>query len=112
MAMRYVIVGAGPAGVVAAETVRRRDATGEITLIGDEPGEPYARMAIPYVLTGKIGEAGALLRKTKDHYRSLGIRYVPGRAAKLDSAKKELKFHSAWAHRLRSKRCAQRILGE
>ncbi|MEK7244603.1 MAG: FAD-dependent oxidoreductase [Pseudomonadota bacterium] len=88
--MRYVIVGAGPAGVVAAETIRGRDAAGDIALIGDEPGEPYSRMAIPYVLTGHIGEAGALLRKTKDHYRALGIRYVPGRAAKLDRARKEL----------------------
>ena len=88
--MRYVIVGAGPAGVVAAETIRRRDPSGEIALIGDEPGEPYARMAIPYVLTGKIGEDGARLRKTKDHYRSLGIRIVPGRAAKLDQGAKIL----------------------
>lgn len=90
--MRYVIVGAGPAGVVAAETLRGRDPQGEIALVGDEPGEPYARMAIPYVLTGKIGEAGALLRKTKDHYRSLGIRVVPGRAAKLDQGQKELQL--------------------
>ena len=88
--MRYVIVGAGPAGVVAAETLRGRDPQGDIALIGDEPGEPYSRMAIPYVLTGKIGEAGARLRKTKDHYRALGIRYVPGRATSLDRDKKEI----------------------
>lgn len=88
--MRYVIVGAGPAGVVAAETLRRRDPSGDIALIGDEPGEPYSRMAIPYLLTGKIGEDGTRLRKSKDHYTSLGIRYVPGRAAKLDRVKREL----------------------
>ncbi len=88
--MRYVIVGAGPAGVVAAETIRRRDPAGDVALIGDEPGDPYARMAIPYVLTGKIGEDGARLRKGKDHYKNLGIRTVSGRAAKLDRAKKEL----------------------
>ena len=88
--MRYVIVGAGPAGVVAAETIRGRDPQGEIALLGDEPGEPYSRMAIPYVLTGKVGEDGARLRKGKDHFKALGIRYVPGRAAKLDQARKEL----------------------
>src|SRR3990167_6680899 len=88
--MRYVIVGAGPAGVVAAETIRGRDPQVEIALIGDEPGEPYSRMTIPYVLTGKIGEDGARLRKGKDHFKALGIRYVPGRAAKLDQARKEL----------------------
>jgi len=89
-AMRYVIVGAGPAGVVAAETLRRRDSAGDVTLIGDEPGEPYARMAIPYVLTGKIGEDGARLRKAKDHYKNLGIGYRTGRAEKLDRAGKQL----------------------
>ena len=88
--MRYVIVGAGPAGVVAAETIRGRDPQGEIALLGDEPGEPYSRMAIPYVLTGKVGEDGARLRKGKDHFKALGIRYVPGRAARLDAARKEL----------------------
>jgi NADPH-dependent 2,4-dienoyl-CoA reductase/sulfur reductase-like enzyme len=88
--MRYVIVGAGPAGVVAAETLRRRDPAGDVTLIGDEPGEPYARMAIPYVLTGKIGEDGARLRKAKDHYKNLGIGYRAGRAEKLDRAGKQL----------------------
>jgi NADPH-dependent 2,4-dienoyl-CoA reductase/sulfur reductase-like enzyme len=88
--MRYVIVGAGPAGVVAAETLRRRDPSGEIALVGDEPGAPYARMAIPYVLTGKIGEDGTLIRKGRDHYKSLGIRLVSGRADKLDRARKEL----------------------
>jgi len=88
--MRYVIVGAGPAGVVASETIRRRDPKGEIALVGDEPGELYARMAIPYVLTGKIGEDGASLRKAKDHYKNLGIGYRSGRAEKLDRAGKQL----------------------
>ncbi len=38
--MRYVIVGAGPAGVTAAETLRRVDPEGTITLVGDEPEPP------------------------------------------------------------------------
>jgi hypothetical protein len=29
----------------------------EITLVGDEPEAPYSRMAIPYLLIGKVGEA-------------------------------------------------------
>ena len=40
-AMDYVIVGAGPAGVIAAETLRRTDASGSVTLIGSEPEPPY-----------------------------------------------------------------------
>ena len=34
------------------------------TGLGGEPGEPYARMAIPYILTGRITEEGARQRKT------------------------------------------------
>ena len=55
--MQHVIVGAGPAGVIAAETLRKGDRNAAITLIGDEPEPPYSRMAIPYVLDGGI-EAG------------------------------------------------------
>lgn len=88
--MRHVIVGAGPAGVVAAETIRKLQPKAEVTLVGGEPGEPYARMAIPYVLTGKIEEEGARLRKGPDFYKSLDIRVVAGRAAKLDAQKREL----------------------
>ena len=39
--MRHVIIGAGPAGVVAAETLRGLDSQSAITLIGDEPEPPY-----------------------------------------------------------------------
>ena len=46
--MHYVIIGNGPAGVIAAETLRKGDPQGSITLIGDEPEPPYSRMAIPY----------------------------------------------------------------
>ena len=51
---RYVVVGAGAAGVIAAETLRRTDPAGDIVLVNGENEQPYARMAIPYVLTGKI----------------------------------------------------------
>ena len=35
--MKHVIIGNGPAGVVAAETLRKLDPEATITLIGDEP---------------------------------------------------------------------------
>src|SRR6185437_10346196 len=40
---RYVIIGAGPAGMRAAEVLRAQDATADILLIGDEPHPPYDR---------------------------------------------------------------------
>jgi len=78
--MKYVLVGAGPAGVQAAEAIRQEDTAGEITLLGGEPGEPYSRMAIPYILSGRIDESGARSRKTAGHFASLGIRYRNNRA--------------------------------
>lgn len=81
--MKYVLIGAGPAGVRAAETLRQQDPNGDITLISGEPGEPYARMAIPYILTGRIDEEGAYQRKTAGHFDSLKIRYLNNKAIKV-----------------------------
>ncbi len=83
--MTYVIVGAGPSGVVAAETLRKADPSVDVVLIGDEPEPPYSRMAIPYYLTGKIDEAGTYLRKTDGHYDTKGIKYREGRVSNVDA---------------------------
>jgi NAD(P)H-nitrite reductase large subunit len=84
--MSYVIVGAGPAGVAAAETLCEAAPGSEITLVGDEPEPPYSRMAIPYILTGEIEESGAYLRKTEDFYESRNIRCVQGRVESVSPA--------------------------
>ncbi len=81
--MKYVLIGAGPAGVRAAETLRQQDPQGEVTLVSGEPGEPYARMAIPYILNGNIDESGALQRKTDGHFDDLGVRYLNNKALKV-----------------------------
>ncbi|WP_227814818.1 NAD(P)/FAD-dependent oxidoreductase [Nitrogeniibacter aestuarii] len=78
--MKYVLIGAGPAGVRAAETLRQQDPTGEITLVSGEPGEPYARMAIPYILNGDIQESGAHQRKTAGHFDELRVKYLNNKA--------------------------------
>jgi NAD(P)H-nitrite reductase large subunit len=82
--MKHVILGNGPAGVVAAETLRKRAPADDVVLVGAEPGRPYSRMAIPYLLTGKIDEAGTLLRKDPDHFHRNGIALRHGRATKVD----------------------------
>jgi NAD(P)H-nitrite reductase large subunit len=82
--MKHVILGNGPAGVVAAETLRKRAPADDVVVVGAEPGRPYSRMAIPYLLTGKIDEAGTLLRKDPDHFHRNGIALRHGRATKVD----------------------------
>lgn len=84
--MKHVIIGGGPAGVAAAETLRKADPAGEITLLCGEEGPPYARMAIPYLLKGEIDEAGTRIRKDPHHYDRLRIRLLHARARGVDTA--------------------------
>ena len=84
--MRHVIVGAGPAGVVAAETLRRQDPSSEIVILGDEPEPPYSRMALPYMLAGNVGEPGTHLRHGDGHYGKLGIDVRRTRVSGIDPA--------------------------
>ena len=92
--MRHVIVGAGPAGVTAADTLRRLDPDCQITLIGDEPEPPYSRMAIPYYLTDQIDERGTYLRKTADHFENLAIDCIQDRVARVQADSKSVSLAS------------------
>lgn len=97
--MNYIIIGAGPAGVIAAENLRKVDPTGSITLIGDEPEPPYSRMAIPYLLVENIEEPGTHLRKTAEHYTKLGIELLRDRVTALDTATKQVTLQSGGSRR-------------
>ena len=83
--MQHVIIGAGPAGVIAAETLRKNDASCSIKLIGDETEPPYSRMALPYYLINNIDEVGTYLRKSATHYADSNIDIVQGRVKSVNS---------------------------
>ncbi len=93
--MHHVILGAGPAGVVAAETLRKLDSKCKITLVGGEGEPPYSRMAIPYLLSGDIDEGGTYLRHDKTHYDDLDIKYVQANAKSVDSKAKTVALDGA-----------------
>ena len=82
--MHHVIIGAGPAGVVAAESLRKLDPESEISLIGEEPEAPYSRMALPYYLIKQIPEEGTHLRKDKNHFVSKKIKIVQDKVTKVE----------------------------
>jgi NAD(P)H-nitrite reductase large subunit len=92
--MKHVIIGNGPAGLVAAETLRRLQPDAEIALIGDESEPPYSRMAIPYFLIGKIADSGTHLRKAHDHYARERIHLIEGKVVKVDAQAKQVEFAS------------------
>ena len=88
--MHHVIIGAGPAGVIAAETLRKTDGASRVTIVGDEPEPPYSRMAIPYLLADDIDEAGTYLRKQDSHYEDCGINIIRDRVKRVDRGSKML----------------------
>ncbi|NMG44383.1 NAD(P)/FAD-dependent oxidoreductase [Aromatoleum toluvorans] len=91
--MKHVILGNGPAGVVAAETLRRAAPADDILMVGSENAPPYSRMAIPYLLEENIDESGTWLRKAPDHFRRLNIGELRARAVSLDTDKRRILFH-------------------
>jgi len=90
--MKHIILGNGPAGVVAAETLRRASPTDDILLVGNEDAPPYSRMAIPYLLEGNIDESGTYLRKTPSHFDNLHIRQLCARAVAVNAEKSTVLF--------------------
>jgi NAD(P)H-nitrite reductase large subunit len=90
--MQHIIIGAGPAGVIAAETLRKADPGADITIIGDEPEPPYSRMAIPYYLIDNISESGTYLRDPQKHFKAQDIEVVQQRVDTIDAGAKQLKL--------------------
>jgi NAD(P)H-nitrite reductase large subunit len=86
--VHHLILGAGPAGVIAAETLRKHAPLDAITIVGDEPEPPYSRMAIPYLLMGDVDERGTYLRKGTTHYADLKIDLVQARAKQVDTGER------------------------
>jgi NAD(P)H-nitrite reductase large subunit len=83
--MHHVILGAGPAGVIAAETIRKHRPDDRITMIGAEREPPYSRMAIPYLLAGNIPEAGTWLRHDREHFAKQRIEVMQARVTAVDA---------------------------
>ena len=78
--MKYVIIGNGPAAVTAAETIRRADDAGEITLLSKEDEFTYSRPLISYLLCGKTEET-RMRYKPADFYARNRVDFRSGVAA-------------------------------
>lgn len=73
-----VIIGAGQAGLKAAETLRQKGVDDDITLVGDEPYPPYQRPPLSKAyLKGEMGEERLFL-KSKDWFNDQNINFVNG----------------------------------
>lgn len=91
---RYVIVGAGVAGISAAEALRGAGFDGRIILIGEEHEQPYQRPPLSkQLLRGEVASDFAVLRSPEFYVRNsidlhLGERvvHIDPRSRRLDCA--------------------------
>ncbi|RFO98100.1 FAD-dependent oxidoreductase [Rhodoferax lacus] len=90
----HLILGAGPAGVIAAETIRKLAPLDRITIVGDEPEPSYSRMAIPYLLIGNIDERGTYLRKSPTHFADLKIEVLQAQVTGVDAKAKTVALNN------------------
>lgn len=79
--MKYVIIGASAAGLSTAESIRKNDKNGEITVLTKEDYLPYSRPSISYYLKGKVNQSDMLLRKP-NYYKANNINVVTGAEVK------------------------------
>lgn len=83
--MNYLIIGAGPAALAAAGTLRQADRSGCVTILSREEIRPYSRMALPYVLAARIEAEGAFSALPE------GVELLMGeKAVRIDAERREV----------------------
>jgi nitrite reductase (NADH) large subunit len=84
---KYLIIGNGTAGTTAAENIRKRDASGQITIVTEEDFPYYYRIRLNDFICGEISE-NKLLAKSAEWYAEkkinllTGVRITSGNPAK------------------------------
>ena len=90
---RYVIIGTGAAGLAAAETIRERDPSADLTIFGDDPYGFYSRPGLAYYLNGEVLERQLALRQAS------GLRHVKAKVVALDPTGHQVTTQDGHLHR-------------
>ena len=81
--LEIVIVGAGIAGITAADHARKTAPNAKITVISKEPGLPYYRLNLTRFLAGEVDENALILRDARSLDAS-GITLQEGEVSTID----------------------------
>lgn len=93
IANRFIIIGAGPAGMRAAEVLRQQAYESQIVLIGDERHLPYDRPPLSKAFITEGLTATKLYLKPESFYAEQRIALKLGAAAiRIDRARKEVEL--------------------
>ena len=84
MAKKYVIIGGGPAGAIAAEKLRILDPFGSVNLISTENYVYYKRKKIINLISNSCSVED-LFAKGDDFYEKFNINFYHGRVIRVDS---------------------------
>ncbi len=75
---KHLILGAGSAGLSAAEEIRRINTEDEIKIVSAEDYPPYSPTVLPYLLSGRTDEAHLSMRKD-DYFDTIGATFARGK---------------------------------
>jgi NADPH-dependent 2,4-dienoyl-CoA reductase/sulfur reductase-like enzyme len=90
---KHLIIGAGAAGVSAAEGIRSLDPTSEICMICEERAGYYSRPGLAYYLTGEISE-DTLFPFPKAYFDKLRVHLVNAQARQIDTVRHQVALHN------------------
>ncbi|MBD2101477.1 NAD(P)/FAD-dependent oxidoreductase [Leptolyngbya sp. FACHB-261] len=93
MAKRYFVIGAGVAGISAAEEIRRGDESAEITVINGESYPFYRRLSLSTYLQGHTTLPALIVKQPQD-YEALAITVLQDRVSQLEADHNRLMLES------------------
>lgn len=90
---RYVVIGAGAAGVSAAEGIRSQDPSGEIVMLCEEAAGYYSRPGLAYFLTGEINE-DSLFPLQRAYFDNLRVKQVYAQVQRIIPSEHKVVLHN------------------
>jgi phenylglyoxylate dehydrogenase epsilon subunit len=75
---KYLIIGAGPAALAAAQSIRKINQTATITLVTREETLPYSPAVLPYLISNELTETDLFL-KGKEIIKEANLNLVCGK---------------------------------